>query len=102
VVRELKPAQALHLLRIAREGVSNVLRHAYAAKAHISLSRTPAGGVRLEISDDGIGMREDAGHSRGLGLHPIRARGQKLAARTSIDSAPGRGTRIVVEFRGKA
>jgi signal transduction histidine kinase len=102
VVRDLNAAQALHLLRIAREGVSNVLRHAYAAKAHISLSRTRAGGVRLEISDDGIGMREDAGQSRGLGLHHIGARGQKLSGRTSIESAPGRGTRIVVEFPSHA
>jgi len=98
VVRELTPGQALHLVRIAREGVSNVLRHAQAAKAHISLNRSPGGAVRLEISDDGIGMREDAAHSRGLGLHHIGARGQKLSGRTSIDSAPGRGTRIVVEF----
>jgi signal transduction histidine kinase len=102
VVRELKPEQALQLLRIAREGVSNVLRHAYAAKAHIALHRTPAGGVRLEISDDGIGMREDAAQSRGLGLHHIGARGQKLSGRTSIESAPGRGTRIVVEFPSHA
>jgi signal transduction histidine kinase len=102
VVRELKPEQALHLLRIAREGVSNVLRHAYAAKAHVSLQRTAAGGVRLEISDDGVGMREDAAQSRGLGLHHIGARGQKLSGRTSIESAPGRGTRIVVEFPSHA
>ncbi len=102
VVRDLNPDQALHLLRIAREGVSNVLRHAYAAKAHVSLQRTPTGGVRLEISDDGIGMREDAAQSRGLGLHHIGARGQKLAGRTSIESAPGRGTRIVVEVPSHA
>jgi signal transduction histidine kinase len=102
VVRGLKPEQALHILRIAREGVSNVLRHAYAAKAHIALQRTPAGGVRLEISDDGIGMREDAAQARGLGLHHIGARGQKLSGRTSIESAPGRGTRIVVEFPSHA
>ena len=102
VVRDLKPEEALHLLRIAREGVSNVLRHAYAAKAHIALQRTPGGGVRLEISDDGIGMREDAAQSRGLGLHHIGARGQKLSGRTSIESAPGRGTRIVVEIPSHA
>src|SRR4051812_12506777 len=102
VVRALSPSQALHLLRIAREGVSNVMRHAYAAKAHISLRRTAASGVRLEISDDGIGMREDAAQSRGLGLHHIGARGQKLSGRTSIESAPGRGTRIVVEFPSHA
>ena len=102
VVRALTPSQALHLLRIAREGVSNVMRHAYAAKARISLSRTAAGRVRLEIADDGIGMREDAAQSRGLGLHHIRARSQKLSGRAVIDSAPGRGTRIEVEFPGQA
>lgn len=98
VVRELSPSQALHLLRIAREGVSNVMRHAYAAKARISLARASGGRARLEIADDGIGMREDAAHARGLGLHHIHARGQKLSGRAVIDSAPGRGTRIEVEF----
>lgn len=102
VVRELSPDQARHLLRIAREGVSNVMRHANAAKAHVSLARSPSGGVRLEISDDGIGMREEAAQSRGLGLHHIGARGQKLSGRTSIESAPGRGTRIVVEIPQQA
>ena len=98
VVKELTPAQAAHLLRITREGVSNVLRHANAAQAQIRLGRSPEGGIRLEIADDGVGMREEAAQSRGLGLHHIGARGQKLAGRTRVESAPGRGTRIIVEF----
>ena len=98
VVDELTPSQAAHLLRITREGVSNVLRHANAAKAQISLARSAEGGIRLEIADDGVGMREDSTHSRGLGLHHIGARGQKLAGRTRVESEPGRGTRIIVEF----
>jgi signal transduction histidine kinase len=98
VVKHLTPSQASHLLRITREGVSNVLRHAYAAKAQISLARAPEGAIRLEIADDGVGMREEAAQSRGLGLHHIGARGQKLAGRTRVESAPGRGTRIIVEF----
>lgn len=102
VVKDLTPSQATHLLRITREGVSNVLRHAYAAKAHIALARAPEGGIRLEIADDGVGMREEAAQSRGLGLHHIGARGQKLAGRTRVESAPGRGTRIIVEFPGHA
>ena len=57
VVKELTSSQAAHLLRITREGVSNVLRHAYAAKAQISLARAAEGGIRLEIADDGVGMR---------------------------------------------
>ena len=99
VVNDLTPSQATHVLRITREGVSNVLRHAYAAKAQISLGRAPDGGIRLEIADDGVGMREEAAQSRGLGLHHIGARGQKLAGQTRVESAPGRGTRIIVEFR---
>jgi signal transduction histidine kinase len=78
--------------------VSNVLRHANAAQAQIRLGRSSEGGIRLEIADDGVGMREEAAQSRGLGLHHIGARGQKLAGRTRVESAPGRGTRIIVEF----
>jgi signal transduction histidine kinase len=97
-VQALSPEQARHVLRITREGVSNVVRHAGAGKAHISLTRAPPAGVRLEISDDGVGMAAAAERSPGLGLHHIRARGQKLGGGARVESEPGRGTRIIVEF----
>jgi len=97
-VQALSADQAKHVLRITREGVSNVVRHAGAGRAHISLTRRPPAGVRLEISDDGVGMAASAERSPGLGLHHIRARGQKLGGGARFESEPGRGTRIIVEF----
>lgn len=98
VVSALNPEQAQHVLRIAREGVSNVVRHAGAAKAELRLRRTAGAGARLEITDDGAGLPEGAQRSAGLGLHHIAARGQKLGGGTRVESLPGRGTRIVVDF----
>ena len=101
-VRTLSADQAAHVLRITREGVSNVMRHAGAAKAHISFSCLPPSGMRLEISDDGRGIAPDAGHAGGLGLHHIDARSQKLGGGARIESAPGHGTRIIVDFPAPA
>lgn len=98
VLGDLTPDQAMHVLRIAREGMSNVARHASASRAHLSLKRTAAAAARLEIADDGVGMREGGERSSGLGLHHIAARGRKLGGDARVESSPGRGTRIVVEF----
>ena len=86
-----------HVLRIAREAASNVARHAGAQSATITLQRCETG-ARLQIEDDGAGSHpEPRGHS-GLGLAHIEARAKKLGGRANVDSVPGRGTKITVEF----
>jgi signal transduction histidine kinase len=102
VVSTLNAQQASHVLRIAREGVSNVARHAAASRAQVSLRRTADAAVRLEIADDGVGLPAGAERSPGLGLHHIAARGRKLGGRARVESPPGGGTRIVVEFPASA
>lgn len=77
--------------RIAQEGLTNILRHASASRATLSL----AGDVRglcLRIADDGRGF--DPRHAGGLGLVIMRERAQSVGGRLSIDSSPGAGTRI--------
>ena len=44
-----------HVLGIAREGVSNVRRHAHATTARIDI-RADASEVRIDIEDDGVGF----------------------------------------------
>jgi signal transduction histidine kinase len=97
VVKTLSADQAVHLLRIAREGISNIVRHANATSARILLQRRD-GVVYLEVSDDGNGLPAEAAAGPGLGLHHISARGRKLGGRASVVSAPNQGTRIAVEF----
>jgi signal transduction histidine kinase len=96
-VSGLAADQSMQLLQITREAMSNVIRHANAKSAHISL-RQRAGKVRLEIADDGIGFDADAARGTGLGLHHIAARVQKLAGRLKLVSSPAKGSRILVEI----
>jgi signal transduction histidine kinase len=89
--------QAMHLLQIAREGISNAVRHASARTGHISLQRK-RGIVRLEIFDDGSGFIVKKVNKCGLGLHHIHARAQKVGGTARVSSKPSKGTQIVVEF----
>jgi signal transduction histidine kinase len=95
-VAGLTPAVRGELVSIAREALSNTVRHADASLATIEVTST-GGEVRLVIADDGIGF--DAGAPAGQGhqgLGNMRRRAESLGARIEVESAPGRGTRIIV------
>jgi signal transduction histidine kinase len=99
-MRGLAPEQALHLLQIAREGISNATRHSNARTGRIALARRQ-GRICFEVSDDGKGFDAERLDGAGLGLHHIAARAQKMGGRARVSSAPGQGTRIVIDL-GKA
>jgi signal transduction histidine kinase len=97
VAGALAPERAVQLLQIAREGISNIVRHAQAKSGRLSLRRR-AGKVQLEIVDDGVGFDTHAAKGTGLGLHHIAARVQKLAGRLRLTSTHSKGSRILVEI----
>jgi len=68
---ELPPGVDLSAYRIVQEALTNALKHAGPAKAHVAV-RYGAGELDLEISDDGAGG--DNGDSGGQGLAGIRER----------------------------
>jgi signal transduction histidine kinase len=84
------------LLAIAREALANIARHARAERASLDLT-SEAGAVRLEITDDGRGIRLDTDLGRGHnGLANMRARAEALGGTFAVTSTPGAGTRIIV------
>lgn len=101
IIPGLAPQQATHLLRIAREAISNIVRHASARSARLVLARQ-GDRVRLEITDDGVGIGAHAEARLGMGLHHIEARARRLRGRASVGRAPQQGTRIAVEFQHRA
>jgi signal transduction histidine kinase len=82
------------LLRMAQEAVTNALRHAQAQTLTVTWERTAEAWV-LEVHDDGIGFGPGRG-SDGMGLAILGERAARLGAVLSIESGPGRGTRIRV------
>jgi signal transduction histidine kinase len=84
------------LFRIVQEGLANAGKHARARQVRIRLSRD-AGGVKLEVADDGQGFDPAAPRSgMHLGLAGIRERVVQLGGRFAIDSSPGHGTALTV------
>jgi signal transduction histidine kinase len=91
----LNSAQATQLLHIAKEAMSNSLRHAHASTLVVSL--LPSGtGVRLEVFDNGDGFNPEALDGKGHGLRNMTARAREIGADLQISSAVGRGCRILV------
>ncbi|MGX6600694.1 GAF domain-containing sensor histidine kinase [Micromonosporaceae bacterium Da 78-11] len=98
----LPPAQQEAVLRVAQEALHNAVRHAGARTVRVSLERVGADGVRLEVSDDGIGFDVAAALRAGgsMGLRSMRERAGSVRGATTVRSAPGAGTVVRLEVRG--
>ena len=100
------------LYRIAQEALTNVVKHAGAKHVSLRLATSPDGGydtlktdevlVELEIADDGCGFDPNQVLPDHFGLMNIRERAQAIDARLEIESRPGRGTRVISVWHGKA
>ena len=88
------------LFRIAQEALTNAAKYSGAGRMVIDIV-AGTDTITLTIADDGRGFDADSGKTQGggWGLKTMRERAQTIDADLRIDSAPGRGTRIVVTTR---
>lgn len=96
-IEVLTKEEEREILSIAREALSNCVRHAKAAHATISIRRR-GDRIRLQISDDGRGFATGDGRPHGYGLANMTARARKIGGTLRIQSEEGRGTDIIAEF----
>ena len=97
VVADLPIELVAELLSIAREGLSNIARHASATRALISLTDGGSSQLRLELSDNGRGFHADDDVAHGHhGLANMRVRTQALGGTFEVSSGDGAGTRIII------
>lgn len=84
------------LYHIAREATHNAIRHAGARHVQLRLTASYPNVVLL-IRDDGRGF-DATGHERsgGIGLTTIEERAESIGGSVTIQSSPGRGTRVRV------
>jgi PAS domain S-box-containing protein len=95
--QRLAPEVETVLFRVAQQALANVAQHAAAARVSVRLQRSGSAAV-LQVDDDGRGFDPAqaevlTGHG-GFGLTSMRERVQSVGGRLTVDSQPGRGTRI--------
>jgi signal transduction histidine kinase len=86
------------LFRITQEALTNVIKHSAASHAKVILIYPPEG-VRLEVSDDGVGFDQAVMQSTARpswGLIGMQERTTLLGGNFEIASYPGSGTRVNV------
>jgi signal transduction histidine kinase/streptogramin lyase len=93
----LEVEQALY--RITQEALANVARHSHARRVDLALVYN-GDSVQLSVSDDGCGF--DINTKHGMGLRSIRERVGSIRGTVQIQSAPGHGTRLLVQVPTKS
>ncbi|MBN2295616.1 MAG: PAS domain S-box protein [Pirellulales bacterium] len=95
--RRLLPTLETAVFRVVQEALTNVCRHSQSKKACVELI-VKNGRLHAKIEDWGIGFDPDRVEQKRFGLRGIRERAELIGGRAIVDSSPGNGTRIKVEF----
>jgi signal transduction histidine kinase len=93
-LQELTARDSEDLLYIAREALSNAIRHGAPTKVAIDLRQTEIE-TALTVQDNGVGF-DQANVRSGLGTITMRTRAERLDAHISIVGIPGMGTTVRV------
>lgn len=84
------------IYRVAQEAIGNALKHSRGQLITVALKCTPAGGIALEVRDDGIGRH--AGNRQadgGMGIRIMAHRARMMSGRLEIQDAAGGGTLVL-------
>lgn len=87
------------LYRILQESLTNIVKYARASEVNVQL-KDYTDILMLTIEDDGVGFdtQKLKDGSRGLGIKSMRNRIDAISGVLEIDSAPGRGTMVMVQI----
>jgi PAS domain S-box-containing protein len=91
----LLPLAQAQIVRIVREALMNVLRHADATLARVSLDILD-GRLSVTVSDDGRGFDPAGVPSASPGLAGMRERATLIGGSLTIDSRPPAGTSVIL------
>jgi PAS domain S-box-containing protein len=85
------------LYRIAQEALNNVVKHARARQASVTLAYEGDRGLRLRVIDDGCGFDTGAVPAGHFGLGTMRERAESIGAAIHVATALGGGTTLEVD-----
>jgi two-component system sensor kinase FixL len=91
---------ATHLYRIAQEAAQNAIRHGKASRIIIDLA-DGRDGLRLSVSDNGVGFPQAKALNPGIGLRTMSHRAQVVGGTLRIRRQAKGGTRVDCELKNK-
>jgi signal transduction histidine kinase len=100
IPRALAPELETVVFRVAQEAVTNIVKHAAAHRARVTLSYEDRS-VRITVADDGTGFTVDPGrrtYAGHWGLLGMRERASQHRGKLMVRSAQGSGTTIMLRL----
>ena len=95
----LPEGSELQVLRIVQEALANVRKHARAKQVEVRVEHLDRR-IRVTVRDDGVGFNPaELGRSEfpRFGLSTMRERAEAVGGMFRLESAPGEGTRVMIE-----
>ena len=97
--------QRKNLYLLFKEAINNAAKYSGCKNVWVDISRPANRKIMLRIKDDGIGFvprenprKEGVGSLGGNGIQNMHRRALELKGSLKINSAPGKGTEIILEF----
>lgn len=97
----LTPNEEIHVLQIVREALSNVVRHAEASNAEISVGLRASGQVQICVSDDGIGFVAEKSGPNHFGKIIMAERASILGGEIVFANGKHGGAEVSLLFRSE-
>jgi signal transduction histidine kinase len=84
-----------HVYRIVAEALHNVVKHAQASRATVTVD-TLGDVLSVTVTDDGVGFDADQPHPGHLGMNTMAQRALSIAAQLTVTSSAGVGTAVTL------
>ncbi len=94
---DIPPDAQLAVYRFVQEALTNIGKYAEATSVSVVLQAV-AGQAAIEVQDNGIGFDNSDSFHGHHGLSGMRFRAESLGGSMSLNTAPGRGTTLRIEF----
>lgn len=90
------------IFRIVQESLNNAVKHSKATNINILINYLPSQCI-ISISDDGEGFNANQleATQTGIGLKNMQSRASLIDAYFSIESIPGKGTKVLIKSANK-
>ncbi|HZF63200.1 MAG TPA: PAS domain-containing protein, partial [Chitinophagaceae bacterium] len=96
IEKVLDENQKLMIFRIIQESMNNIIKYAQATSVQVNIKKN-ANSVELFLADDGVGFDPET-VKKGAGLKNIQNRVYLTNGNLIIDSAPGKGCKIIINL----